>query len=137
MNRFKNAFIAHLKKEGIKFVDRDEKIVSISYRGDNMPSIDIIVAFDADEKPDVSLRCWTIAKFPEDKMLNGLVASNELNKQYRFVRFCVDKDNDLNCEADIDLTENSCGELILKLVRRMVNIVDDAYPVAMKALWGN
>ena len=64
-------------------------------------------------------------------------ACNSLNQEYRWVRFYLDKDWDLICEADALLDPSSGGEECLSIVRRMVNIIDEAYPKFMKALWAN
>ncbi len=133
MSMYKQLFVQHMDAKGIKYTDRDERSVKVSYAGDYLKSIPIYVFFDKDGDPLVALKCWDIATF-KDKRDRAIVVCNELNSKYRWVKFYVDDDNDIIADADAMLGAATCGEECLSMVRRIVNIVDEAYPLIFKAL---
>ena len=135
MANYKQLFMSYMDKEGIKYTDRGDNVVKVVYSGDNLKSIPVYVFFDKDGGPMVQLRCWEIANF-KDKEAKALIACNEMNSTYRWVKFYLDKDADIISECDAYLDEYTCGEECLNLVRRVVNITDDAYPTFAKAMWG-
>ena len=49
------------------------------------------------------------------------------------MKFYVDTDRDTRAELDAIIDPQTVGQECLALVRRMVNIVDDAYPILMAA----
>ena len=134
MANFKQLFMEHMDKEGIKYVERDEFVVKVTYSGDNLKSIPVYVFFDEDGDPLVQLKCWEIANF-KNKEGKGILACNEANKQYRWVKFYLDKDCDIVASIDAYIDASTCGSECLSLVRRVVNITDETYPIFAKALW--
>ncbi len=132
---YKQLFMNYCDSEGIKYNDDDEETVSLSYRCDNLEDLRIVVFFHKDRN---DVQFWsTFASAKDEKRSAGLLACNSLNQEYRWVRFYLDKDWDLICEADALLDPSSGGEECLSIVRRMVNIIDEAYPKFMKTLWAN
>ena len=140
MGRFKQAFMRYMDSEGIKYRDvdgsGDDRRVNIGYNCDNIKSVDVSVIFDDDDDGCVALRSWSLGKVPKDKYAAVLIACNELNNKFRWVKFCIDKDNDISCELDSITSMESVGSEVMFLVRRMVSISDDAYPIIMKAIFG-
>lgn len=134
MADYKRLFLRHMDAKGIKYVDRDEFVVKITYTGDNLKNIPVYVFFDEDGDPMVQFKCWDIANF-KDKEAKGIFACNEMNKVYRWVKFYLDKDSDVVASIDAYITETTCGEECLSLVRRVVNITDEAYPTFARAMW--
>ena len=130
------AVCKHLDKKEIKYKRINDKTLRIAYSGDNLDTIPINVIFDEDGDPYVALRCWDITKFKGSKRERGIMVCNELNNRFRWVKFSVDKDDDIVAANDAHVDLFTAGEEILMLVRRMVNIVDEAYPEFMKAVWG-
>ena len=126
--------VDYLRREGIKFEQLKDYVLKITYTGDNLNSIPIILSFDEDGDPMISCRCWNIANF-KNKEPAGILACNELNTKYRWVKYYIDKDSDVVAELDALIDEYSCGEFCLTLVRKMVNIIDDSYETFMKARW--
>lgn len=76
-----------------------------------------------------------IERVPEDKMLPALLAANSLNDTYKWLKFYIDHDNDLMAQDDAILTEENAAEETLELLARGLDIVKDAKPVLMKALY--
>ena len=135
MTDYKSLFLRHLDEKGVHYTDGGENHVRVSYSGDNISSIPINVIFDKNGKNYVQLDCWNIAKFNADKMPAGLITCNELNKKFRWVKFYIDEDMDIRCQADMIVEPDTVGAECLEFVQRSVNIIDEAYPEFMKALW--
>lgn len=134
MANYKRLFMQHMDREGIKYTDQDDFVVKVVYTGDNLKSIPVFVFFDKDGDPLVQLKCWEIANF-KNKEAKAMIACNQVNKEWRWIKFYIDDDADIVAGCDAYIDEATCGSECLSLVRRMVNIVDDAYPTFGKALW--
>ncbi len=133
MANYKQKFMRYMDSEGIRYTDKSEFRVGVTYSGDNLKSIPVNVDFDSDGDNMVELHCWEIANF-KDKLADGIIACNELNNQYRWVKFYIDSDGDAVCSIDAYIGDD-CGEECVALVHRVVNITDKAFPVFMKALY--
>jgi hypothetical protein len=92
------------------------------------------VFFDEDDDPVVQLVCWEILNF-KAREEQAIQLCNKLNLQYRWVKFYIDNDKDMVASLDATFDEETCGEICLSLVRRMVSIIDDVYPEVAKARW--
>ena len=127
-------FIDYLDEEDIYYTEKDEHVVQVSFRGENLNSIDVYLFFDEDGDPLVQLRCWSIANFKSNERA-AIEICNVLNAEYRWVKFYIDKDKDIVASIDAVVDGDICGSLCLFLIRRMINIVDEAYPRIAKARW--
>ena len=136
MADYKGLFTRFLDRNDIKYTEMNDNVVKVVYSGDNLKTIPIFVFFDEDGDPIVSLKCWEIANFKDEKLASGILACNELNKQFRWVCFYIDKDNDVLAQIVAYIDEETCGSVVTSLVRRMVYIIDEGYPTIMGALWG-
>lgn len=134
--KFKAAFISDLEKEEIKYKDVDERCVRISYTADNTDDITINVIFDEDDEGLVAFKCWSFGKVPAKKRDKVLESCNDLNAEYRWVKFFIDGDDDVTADSDAIVDLDTVGSECIQMVRRMVNIIDEAYPRVMKAFWG-
>ena len=134
MANYKRLFLRQMDSKGIKYEDKDDFIVKVTFSGDNLKSIPVYVFFDKDGDPMVQFKCWNIANFKgkEDK---GIVACNKLNAEYRWVKYYLDSDADVVASLDGYIDEMTCGDECIKLVSRVVNITDDAYPTFARAMW--
>lgn len=75
-------------------------------------------------------------KVPEEKYDAIYKVLNEVNDDYKFVKFVLDTENGSLCARDDALIQlDSCGEECFEIMIRMIQIIDDAYPKFMKALW--
>ena len=133
---YKSAFMEYMDNNEIKYQEIDDFRLSVIYAGENMKSIKVYFFFDKDGDNMVQLSCMQIAGF-KNSMEVGVNACNAVNTKYRWVKFYIDDDGDLMCDIDAYLDENSCGEVCMQLLSRMVNIVDETYPAFMRALWAN
>lgn len=136
MANYKQLYMRYMDDNGIKYTDVKENVVKVVYTGDNLKTIPCYVFFDKNGAPMITVKCWEVANFKGDKMANGIVCCNEMNKKYRWVKFFLDDDCDVQVQIDAYIDAETCGSECANLVRRMVNITDEAYPVFMRGLWG-
>ena len=134
MLKYAQLFVDYLDMKGVKYTVVDERTVKVVYNGDNLDSIPVFVFFDKDGDNLVAFKCWDIANFKNNPE-KGINACNELNASWRWVKFFIDKDFDVVADIDAMVDDRTCGEICLSLVRRVVSIVDDAYPTLAKARW--
>ena len=123
-----------LTKAGLVFEEE------YSFAGLNSPNgrplrFDFAV-FD-DDGHTVGIRSFRFARAKEDCFVDVLKTCNELNTRFRWVKFSVDHDYDVNVEIDCIVNEETAGEVVLELVQRLCSIADDAYPELMRAIYGS
>ena len=113
----------------------DREALSVAYSGKVMESVRVVLIFDKDGG-SVALRCFNIAKVPEDKLMAAYVALNELNGKFRWVKLHVDEDREITAEDDAVISPESAGAECLELIVRMIDIVDNnVYGEMMKLIW--
>lgn len=134
------AYCAYLDREGIKHDDifvlnsgnyDVESRWNLSHSG---VSIAVRAIFDKDDDHTVALRAFKFSNAKQNRN-KAIIACNELNNTYRWIKFVVDDDDDINIEADVYVDNRTAGPEVSRLMHRIVSIADDAYPVIMKALW--
>ena len=84
----------------------------------------------------VKMRTYVEEGIAEDKYGQAVLMANLLNCDYRWVKFCVTKDNDFIVDQDAILDPNSAGEECFEMLIRNVHIIKDARPHIMKAIFG-
>ena len=89
----------------------------------------------SDEDNDVSMRVFSLVKVEEEKRDNVIQVLNNLNVQYRYTKFVCDKDGDVNVEYDYPLTGSNPAESAEEMVIRFAQIVREAFPQIMRAVW--
>lgn len=104
------------------------------WNGENIQTVELAY-ISTDDDNDVAVRCFRIAQVPQNKMENVRKVLNELNNKYRYVKFVVDDEQDVNCEYDLPIATEAVGACCTEMCIRMVQIIDEAYPEIMKALW--
>ena len=114
----------------------DGKVLKVGIGGlKNKGSVDILVFFD-DDDTSVGIRCFNICSVPENKKQDIYKVCSQQNHRFRWVKFYVgSEDNSVSAEDDAVIQPESCGEEIFELILRMAGVVDEAYPIFMKALW--
>ena len=88
-----------------------------------------------DDDNDVAVRVYGLVSLEKDKSNAVLPILNQLNNKYRFVKFVLDDDGDVNIEYDYLMNCPNPAASARELIIRLVNIVDEAYPELMRALW--
>ena len=132
---YRDATIAYLDENNIKYDVMDEESITIQYEGDYMDTIKVHVIFNAGDPNYVVLVSWSIGHFDEAHLQAGYEAMNEVNNTYKWVKFYLDDDDDVTAKSDLIVDLNSCGEEILDRVLRMVWVSDEAYGTIMAARW--
>lgn len=129
---------AKLKEQNFKYhIDETEKhsIIRAGIGGDNL-SYRISFA-SSDNDADVSVRALELVKVPEAKRAAALEVINDANLRFRFFKFTLDKDGDVNGEFDIPVKTpmSAVGEVAWEMIVRSMDIFDKVYPDLMKAIW--
>ncbi len=83
---------------------------------------------------DLAVRVFQYLSFPEEKKAAILEACNEVNGQYRFVKFVRHDNGNVSIEADMPAEVQNVGAVATELLYRLLDIADAAYPVFEKAL---
>ena len=134
MTRYKALVKSYLDQKGVKYREPKDELLHVVYRGDKLNEIGIIIDFQS-EGNRAQFMCFSIGKYEQDQYAKGLIACNACNAKYRWVKFYLDNDNNTVVQADAILDEANCGEEVFELIQRMVGIIDETYPVFMKAHW--
>ena len=120
-------FKQYMNEQGIRFVDLEDGVIRISYRGKNINTINIIGVFGGNKKGSVQFSCCPGVNFPSSIRYRAYVFCNVMNSNYRWVRFYVDDEGDIMCETDVLLRD---GYVVpcRAILEKMVDIVDETYP---------
>lgn len=128
------------KKEGLKFsVEEEEKrsYITAGFSIKSGPNVRMLF-ISRDDDNDVSLRLFgVLSSVDESKVPEITKIVNECNCTYRFVKFCIDSDNDVNVECDLPerTPDDGVGPMCAEYFIRTMKILDEVYPKFMKALW--
>lgn len=125
------------EEKGVKFRVKevgDSSVVEAGFSIDNGPSV-VVRFISPDDDNDVAIRIFELISVTEDKRANVQAALNKLNHKYRYLKFVMDDDGDVNVENDLCLCTSNVGPVCFEIFARAMQILDDAYPVMMRALW--
>ena len=132
MNVCAERFIAKLKSMNMTFdvvEPGDSTLVVFPYKNRKT-----ILEFRGENGDHVQL-ATLIESAPEDKFVDIVLACNQLNSTYRYVKFSVDSDNDIMARTDAILDVNSADEECFELLGRSIQIIEDAKAPIMKAIY--
>ena len=93
-----------------------------------------------DEENHVSVRVFGLLhRIPAARRTAALEACNELSEKLRFFKFCLDPCSNVNVETDLPTrTGDDClGECCFELFVRLMNVLENEYPVLAKAVYNN
>ena len=114
---------------------KESSAVQVKYSGDNFSTLEILF-ISSDDDSDVKVRVFGfVSGVPKDKRGAVLETINAMNDKFRYVKFTLDSDDDLNISYDVPVSEKEVGSIACEMVARFVNIADEAYPEFMKAIW--
>ena len=131
------AFALTLQQHEIVFQDisdDDRCVLRVGYKLSNIDDLDSFFFFD-DTGETMHYGSSVIARAPKDRTESVLRALNELNVKYRWLTFYLDNENDVMASADHILSPNTVGDTCFELLQRSINIIDEAYPTLMRAIW--
>ena len=111
-----------------------DNVLRIGWRFEGS-SIQIYLEFDESDT-HVHVEGVNFIDVPKEKYEKIYPVLNELNDKYVHVKFVLDLEHGQICARDDDVIQlDSCGPECFELMLRMVQIVEDAYPSFMKAMW--
>ncbi|MBQ9459888.1 MAG: YbjN domain-containing protein [Oscillospiraceae bacterium] len=128
------------EKNNLKFraeaKDDDTSYVETAFGTKHGGSIQILF-ISHDDDNDVAVRSFAvISGVPAEKRAAVLEVINECNDEFRFAKFTIDEDGDINMEYDFPASAAEVGEPACEIAARFVQILDETYPRFMKVIWG-
>ena len=125
-------FVNNLKSKDLHFdVDERDDVTIVSFPYDGKVAR---LVFNGDDGSYLSLY-MVYENIPEEKFVEAIVACNELNTQYKWATFYVDKDRDLMVHDDAILSVSNAAEEAFEIMLRILNIAKEAKPILMKAIY--
>lgn len=129
-------FTALLEEKEINytFVDEEESAVRVGWK---LKATKISIYFKFSEDcTNVHFEGHEFLAIPEEHIEKMYKICNQINRDYRWVKFTVNEEvKEVVVEGDAVIQLDSCAQECLELMIRTTQIIDDAYPVFMKALW--
>ncbi len=126
-----------LLKQDVKcdILEKDEHSMVVA--GFNMKSGNSVrIHFiSMDEDNDVAIRVFGFIHVEEEQRAAALKGINTVNDQFRFAKFTLEEDGDVNVEMDIPQKVENLGPVAFELMIRIVQIMEEAYPILMRAIW--
>lgn len=130
----KKVVLAYFESKETRAAEVREDIIRVGWNFEG-GSIEIYFQFDESDS-HVHLEGVNFIKVPENKYDAMYKVLNDVNDQYKHVKFVLDTENgQLNARDDAVIQLDTCGEECFELMIRMVQVVEDAYPTFMKAMW--
>ena len=133
LNTCAQAFVDLLESKGLNFqsgtASDGDSIVDFPYQGKVTKMI-----FSGENGCYLS-NYLVFERVPDDKLADVIFVCNDLNCQYKWITFYVDKDNDVVLHDDAILSAENASEEAFELLIRMVQIGEEAKPMIMKAIY--
>lgn len=116
--------------------DEQNSVISTGMGGfENKQTVKVLIFFDDNDRT-IGIRSFEYVSFPAAKRDEMYKVCSDMNEEYRWAKFYVEKERDsVTISDDAVISLDSCGEEVLELVSRLCNIADDAYPKFMRAIW--
>lgn len=128
-------FMGFLDQKGIKYssseTDSGSAVVKIGYSGDNFQNQQFIFFFDSDSHA-VNIKAFSVCKVHENKLAEMYKTLNNINSNYRWVKYYIDKDNEVTLSGDAVIDLETIGDECFELLIRFITIHDEAYVEIMK-----
>jgi len=126
---------SQLDEKHLPYNEIKEGVIEVFEKKENIGSVRVVIGFDEPDSTRPWFRCFELGRFPEEKTAAALIACNNANKEYRWVRFSLDEEHDIVCAADAIVDEETVFDEVVELIVRMMRIVDTVYPTFMQARW--
>jgi hypothetical protein len=123
------------KKYKYEIFGEDGDIILFNMLMDNREPIKVALIFSKDGT-SVSIRNTDLARVPEGKELQAIRVCNELNLNFRWIKFAYDDERKMiQASDDAVIYTETCGEEVYRCCGQLMDIADEAYPLIMKALY--
>ena len=124
-----------MRKYRYEVFGEDGDIILLNMLMDNREPIKVALIFSKDGT-SVSIKNLDLAKVPEGKADQAIRVCNELNLNFRWIKFAYDDERKtIQASDDAVIQPESCGEEVFRCCGQLIDIADDAYPLIMKALY--
>ena len=128
------------EKHGIKFQiyrtsEQGELIASFPIKGGPTVMVKYIVRGDEN---DIAVRIFgLLSRIPAEKRIRLLEACNAVNREYRFLKFSMDMEGDINVDYDFlqNCADACVGEMAYEICARTINVLNEKYGILAKALY--
>lgn len=87
------------------------------------------------EDDGFAIRVFGIVSAERSQYARVYPVLNKLQDTYRFLRFTLDQDGDVNVEYDATCCGSESGMVALEMIVRITKILDDAYPELKRAAY--
>lgn len=81
------------------------------------------------------LRVFNLVRVSPAKRRDVLELLSQFQSRYRFWRFNLDTDNNVNLEYDFPPATSSHGKMAVEMFLRTMKLVDDIYPELSRCIW--
>ena len=127
--------IEKMRAKNIPFSVRENNCIDIYDYNRGCGAVRVMVGFNNEDDNRPSFHCYDLGNFPKEKTAAALVACNNANIDYRWVRFYLDDDNDVVAAADAVVDEFTSYDEIMEMVFKISGIVNKVYESFMQARW--
>lgn len=144
MNKYKfnatNLIAEVFEKNDVKFkvvCDHNSEQLLADFSVNCGPNV-IVRYISRDNDNDVSARIYgLISNTPKEKRFRVMTACNMLNNKFRYAKFYVDIKGSINIEYDfpVQTPNDGIGEMGFEIFIRLIQILNSAYNIFMKALY--
>ena len=123
-----------IKYDVVDNQDRDFSYVDANFKSERGTIVSIKFVSE-DDDADVQVRAFSLAHVPDERLGDVLKVINNLNCKYRFVKFLIDRENDVALECDLPMNNANIGPCATEMFIRSMKIIDEALPEIMRAIW--
>lgn len=139
MNKITEAFVKKLDEIEVKYdIDENEDgydWLGIQQVGEHSNNIYMQFFID-DSLLNMQIKQFSLCKITEEKEGDMLKILNELNAEYRWVKFYIDMENkEVTASMDIDPNGEDIGQAGVDAAQLFIDIMNAAYPKIMMTLW--
>jgi len=82
---------------------------------------------------DVSMRVMQLMHVEEEHVKDVLPVISRINRDFRYVKFVLDTDNNIGVEYDLPLSCDAVGKCALEMTACFVKTIGKAYPELLRA----
>lgn len=133
LNTCAELFVNDLRSKNLNFqsgTDKDgDSVVEFPYSGR------VVKMFFSGEDGAYLSLYLVYERVPEEKLPDAIYVCNDLNCQYKWVTFYVDRDNDIVLHDDAILSVANAAEEAFELLVRICKIGEDIKPTVMRTIY--
>lgn len=121
-------FMRYMDSKDIKYTvfDEEDNIVYLAFGGDKETFVLVDFDEDGNNADSAHFLSSNFAKAEKATIPLALVRLNEINRQYRWVKFYMSDEGEISADCDAVLSPGSVGPECVQISMRMSNIIEDA-----------